>query len=173
MDRPLPLLWVLVLTGLTACSPTFDWRELTPEDAGVVTLFPCRPDRHARTVIVAGRRAQMQMLVCDAGGATFALSFADVDDPAAVAPVLAALRAAALDNIGATSAQLSPLRVSGMTPNPEATRMAFAGRLPDGKPMQESAAFFVKGMRIYQASVIGAKLSAETIDTFISGLKLP
>jgi hypothetical protein len=39
--------------------------------------------------------------------------------------------------------------------------------------VQEEAAFFVKGLRVYQASVIGERLSPEMTDNFFAGLKLP
>ncbi len=161
---------VLVLAG---CSPTLDWRETRPEGAGVVAMFPCRPDRHARPVVVAGASTRMEMLVCTAGGARFAVSFMDLADPAAVTPALAELRATALANIGGVQRGSEPAQVSGMTANSQAARLAMSGRLPDGTAVQEQAAFFVKGLRIYQASVIGAKLVPEMTDTFFAGLKLP
>ena len=40
-----------------ACTPTLDWREVRPEASGLVALFPCKPDRHARRAVagVCGR----------------------------------------------------------------------------------------------------------------------
>ena len=160
------------LAGL-ACSPTLDWRELRPEDSGIAALFPCKPDRHARKVVVAGHALRMEMLVCSAGGSTYALAFADLPDPAAVAPVLAELRALAITNIAAAPASAASLQVPGMTPNPQAARIALTGRLPDGAAVQEQAAFFARGMRVYQASVVGARLAGDAADTFLAALKLP
>ena len=60
----------LVLGGLGACSPTLDWRETAAEGSGVVAMFPCRPDRHARTLDLVGSKLKMEKLVCPAGGAT-------------------------------------------------------------------------------------------------------
>ncbi|CAN5215073.1 hypothetical protein BH11PSE9_BH11PSE9_26020 [soil metagenome] len=162
-----------VLASLTACSPTLDWRETQFEGSGIVASFPCRPDRYARAVIVAGAKAQMDMLTCAAGGATYALSFFDVADPAAVTPALADLRALAASNLGATAPQAAPLEIKGMTANEQSARLTIAGRLPDGAAVQESVAFFVKGLRIYQATAIGAKLAPEALDTFFASLKFP
>ena len=158
---------------MAGCSPSLDWRETRPEGVDVVALFPCRPDRHARTVVVAGSAAKMDMLVCSAAGATFALSFIELNEPAAVAASLSELRAAALANIGGVQLSSEPLQVSGMTANSQAARLAMSGHLPDGAPVQEQAAFFVKGLRVFQASVIGAKLVPEMTETYFSGLKLP
>lgn len=163
----------LGLGALSACSPTLDWRETRFEGSGIVASFPCRPDRYARTVTVAGAKAQMDMLSCAAGGATYALSFFDVADPAAVTPALADLRALAADHLGASTPHISPLEIKGMTANAQAAKLMIAGRLPDGAAVQESAAFFVKDLRIYQATVIGAKLAPEALDSFFSGLGFP
>lgn len=158
--------------GAFACSPTLDWREMRPEGSGIAMSFPCKPDRRARAVVVAGHPVRMEMLSCTAGEATYALTFADLPDPAAVAPALAELRALAATNITAAPAAPSRLQVPGMTPNPQAGRIALSGRLPDGATVQEQAAFFAKGMRVYQASVIGASLGGEAAEPFFAALKL-
>jgi hypothetical protein len=168
----LPRLWIAALLA-TGCSPSLDWRETRAEGAGVIALFPCRPDRHTRPVVVAGAATRMEMLVCSAGGATFAVSFLDLADPATVTPALAELQATALGNIAGLSTQSTPAQVSGMTPNAQSAQVAMTGRLPDGAAVQEEAAFFVKGLRVYQASVIGARLAPEVAATFFAGLKLP
>jgi hypothetical protein len=163
----------LVLAALGACSPTLDWRETAAEGSGVVAMFPCRPDRHARTVELAGSKLKMEMLVCPAGGATYALSFVDVPEPARVNAALAELRAVTLANVQAVAPRSSPARVSGMTPNAEAVRVAATGRLPDGAGVQVHAVFFAKGLRVYQGSVVGAKPGAEANEIFLSGFRFP
>ena len=62
------------------------------EGSGLVASFPCRPDRHGRSVVLGGKTVQIDMLVCPASGATFAVSFFDVTDPAGIGPALGALR---------------------------------------------------------------------------------
>ena len=39
---------------LSACTPTYNWREVRPEGSGVVLMMPCKPDSHARRVRLAG-----------------------------------------------------------------------------------------------------------------------
>jgi len=162
-----------ITVAATACSPELNWREFQPEGSGLVVRFPCRPDRQSRPVALAGHRVQMDMLVCSAGGSSFAIAYADLPDPASVAPALAELRARAAANIAATPAPAAPLEVPGMTANAQAARLVLNGRLPDGKEVREEALFFSKGLRVYQASVIGQAPSAEATGTFVSGLKLP
>jgi hypothetical protein len=113
----------------------------------------------------------MEMWVCTAGGSTFALSFVDVADPAQVRSTLSELRTVMLSNIHGVSPTLAPLQVIGMTPNPQAMRLACAGQLPDGTPVQANAAFFAKGLRAYQATTMGARPEPSGIETFFGGLK--
>jgi hypothetical protein len=173
MPRSSTLIAALAAACAAACSPTLDWREFVPEGTDISVAFPCRPDRHARTVAVAGAKAQMQMLACNAGDATFALAFVDVADPTRVGATLAELRATAASNLQDASPQSVPLQIKGMTPNDQAARLSISGKLLDGAAVQEHAAFFARGLRVYQATVIGAQPAPQVVDTFIAGLKFP
>lgn len=157
---------------LAACSPTFDWRELQPEGSGIVATFPCKPDHHTRDVRVGDQPLRMHMLVCNAGGTTFAVSFADVADPAAVAVVLAGLRAAALSNVAGTLRHEREWRLAGATPGAAAGWLEIDGRRPDGAPVRVQAAFFARGLRVYQASLLGPQPAAEATEGFFGGLRL-
>lgn len=157
----------------TACTPAFDWREFMAEGSGVVATFPCRPDRHARDVVVADSKVRMEMLVCKTGGQTFAISFLDVADPARVTATLVELRVVALANVQGVQPRVVPAQVTGMTPNTQAVRLAALGRLPDGAGVQAHALFFAKGLRVYQATVIGAQTAPGVVETFFGGLKFP
>jgi hypothetical protein len=59
-----------------------------------------------------------------------------------------------------------------MTPHPLAARLSLEGRGTDGAAVHEQAVFFARGLRVYQATVVGPVLDAEAADTFFSGLKL-
>lgn len=155
-----------------ACSPALDWRELRPEGSGIAALFPCKPDRNVRSLAVAGHRVRMEMLACSADGATYALAYVDLPEPSAIGPALAELRGLAATNIGTVPGTSTVLQVPGMTPHPQAARIALSGRLPDGAAVQEQAAFFARGLRVYQASVIGTRLRGDGAETFLAALKL-
>jgi hypothetical protein len=45
------------------------------------------------------------------------------------------------------------------------------GRLPDGRRVVEDAAFFVKGLRVYAATVLGESIPAEAVETFFASIK--
>lgn len=173
MTRPLRCAALMLVAGLIACSPTLDWREFVPDGSELVVTFPCRTDRHARPLMMAGAKVQMEMLVCSAGDATYAVSFFDVTDPARVSSTLGEWRAAAVRNVQGGVVPLSPWQLKGMTPNDQAGRMVVTGRLPDGTTVQEHAVFFVRGLRVYSATVIGAKPVSQAVEIFFGGLKFP
>jgi hypothetical protein len=165
-------LLALIASALSsACSPTFDWREARFEGSTLVAMFPCRPDHHVRPIELAGRRVTMQMGACATGGATFAVSVVELGDPALAATAQQQLRTVAVANVRGDAPQAVPWRLAGTTPNTDASRISTRGRLPDGAAVVEHAAFFTQGLRVYQASVIGAAPNPEALETFFAGLK--
>jgi hypothetical protein len=175
MDRLTPS-WVALLAcmpGLLGCSPALNWREVRPADSGALAMFPCKPLHDMRRVPLAGPPVAVVISACSAADVTYALSHADVGDPARVGAALQALRAAAIANLGATVSSERPLQVEGMTPHPQSRLLELRGRLPNGRPVLERVAMFSKGTRVYQATMFGANLDAEASETFFGGLRLP
>ena len=162
----------LVALAMLGCTPALDWREVRSPDSGAMALFPCKPDRYARTVTLAGAQVSMVLASCSAGGVTYALSHADLPDPARVATALTELRAAAAGNIGGDASVIGAMSVPGMTPNPAAQRWRIDGRRADGTPLHEQAGFFTRGVRVYQATMVGPSIDPDAADTFFTGLKL-
>jgi hypothetical protein len=113
----------------------------------------------------------MELHSCEAGGAPFSLAFVDAGDPGRVEPLLAALKASAVANIGGTPAA-QPFAPPGATPNPGSALLRVQGRLPDGRHVTEHAAFFVRGLRLYQATVLGEALPEDSVQTFFAAIKL-
>ena len=163
---------VVVSALLLACAPALDWRELRPADSGLSVLFPCKPASHARRVQLGADAVRLELHACTAGGITWAIAFADMDDPARVGPALTELRNAAAHNLSATPAQTLALRVEGATPNPASQRVQFQGRMPDGRAVTEQVAVFAKGTRVFQAVALGDKLDPEAADSFFGSLRL-
>ncbi len=155
-----------------ACSPTFNWRDTRAEGTDLLTSFPCRPDRHSRAVVIGTTTVAMQMLVCSAGGATYALSFYDASDVAAVARGIEDLRSGMLANVRAGPPRTRPLKIAGLAATPGVARLSADGRRPDGGDLRLEAAFFADELRVFQAAVVGSTLSDEAIDPFFEGLRL-
>ncbi len=164
---------VAAALATAGCSPALDWREFQPEGSGIVATFPCKPDRHARSVKLAVQTVRIELISCAADDTQFALSYFDLDDPARVSAALTELQRLAAENLGASQQQARRAEVPGMTPNPDAARLKLEGRQPDGSTLQEEAVFFAKGLRIYQATVLGRRLQPGAAETFLAGLRLP
>ena len=161
---------------LLACSPVFDWRETRPEGSGAVAMFPCRPVKQERSVRIGAAVLPMQLHSCRAGDTLFLIAAVDVADPAEVTPLLIAFRAQALANLGAVAGgEAGPFAVAGATPNPQSGRVGIVAARPDGRRVGAQAAFFVKGLRLYQATVLGADGSPgrDVVDTFFGAIRLP
>jgi len=170
------VVWAVLAVAFAAasCTPVLDWREVRPGGARLAALFPCRPELQVRRLPLAGTVVEMSLWACSAGGATYAVGFADVGEPHRVALALDELAASAARNIRSTGTPGTvPLRVAGMTPNPRAKRQTLAGQLADGQRVQEQMAVFVRGARVYQATMVGARLDDEAVEMFFGALRLP
>ncbi len=163
----------IVALVLSACSPTLNWRETRPADSGAQLLFPCKPDRFSRSLMLGGEKLQMVLNSCAAGDATYALSHAQLADAAHVSPALEAMQAAAAGNLGGSASVLSPLLIPGMTPHPVTQRWAVQGKGADGGAVYQQFTVFTRGLRVYQATIVGKSLDAVAADTFFGSLQLP
>jgi hypothetical protein len=166
-------LTVAAVPTLGGCAPALDWREARPAGSRAQLMFPCRPASHARAVKLAGRTVEMTMFACSAGDTVFALSFADTQDPALVGVALDELGAALRSHLQPSQPAASqPLTVPGMTPHPKAIQWRQAGALPDGRAVEERAAFFSHGSVVYQATMLGTRLDAPAQEMFFGSLKV-
>ena len=165
---------LLAVALLCACAPSLDWRDVRPADSPVQLLMPCKPIVQERGVVLAGQPVRLVLHACSAGGQTWALAMADVNDPARVGAALAALRAAAAANIGAAASGPgpTPLRVPGATPNPGSQRLRLQGKLPDGKAVQTQLVVFTHGTRVFQATAVGEQVPDEAAQTFFDAIRV-
>ena len=166
------LLWTApALLAMAACSPALDWRDVRPEAAGIQLQFPCKPSGQSRDLSLAGKRVNLALHACAAGGLTWGLAVADVGDPALVGAALAELSASAAANLGAAAGENQPLRVNGATPNDAAGRQRLTGKLPDGKTVQMQVAVFTRGTLVYQASALGELVADDAAQTFFDAIR--
>lgn len=159
------------LAVLAACAPGLDWREVRPEEANLLLMFPCKPASDARKVEMQGRAFDMRLYTCKANQQSFALSYVDVGDPALVGPALLQMRQSLAAKLAAGAASAVPVRVGGMTPNPQALQQSLAGKLPDGASTQGAVAVFAHGTRVFQAVVLGTKRDVAAEEGFLNGMK--
>jgi hypothetical protein len=128
--------------AMLACTPTFNWRDVSFEQAPATALLPCKPDRGSRPVELAGHKLMMHMAGCEAGGAMFAVALVELTDAQHSAAVLNALK----DDNKATHRKL----------------------LAHGKHIVQASVF---GQPTEGRDGPGA-LSAQAVDTFLSSLNL-
>lgn len=166
------LIAVSLAAGMAACAPAFDWRNVQSADGAIELQFPCKPTSRTRQVTQGDGSVPMTMMSCTTQGLTFGLVHAELGDPARVTPALAAMRAALGANLGARELKSAPFALPGMTPNENAVRVRYAGRSPDGAPIEEEAVFFTRAMHVYQAAVLGAHPDPQVIDMFFDNLRL-
>ena len=168
---------VLNAAWLVACNPTFNWREVDPDTSTLVALLPCKPDKASRVVSLAGRQpVVLDMLGCDAGGATFAIAHAEISDPAQAGEMLAQWRAVTLANLRATSSTDAPFTPKGSLALPQSVLVVASGQRADGHAVTAHAAWFAQssssGIQLFHAVVYANKIGPEVTETFFSGLKL-
>lgn len=156
-----------------ACTPTLDWRDVQPAGSHVQLLMPCKPARLARRIVLAGASVEMTLLACEAGGDTYAVGFADLQDPGRVTAALEELARAAKANLrAATASRAASARIEGMTPNASATRLSLQGHLPDGRAVVETVVVFAYGTSVVQATVVGSRPEPSAVETFVESLRV-
>ncbi|HSI54994.1 MAG: hypothetical protein ACAH21_04130 [Ramlibacter sp.] len=170
MPRNFAAAWLVATVALAACSPTFNWREVRAEPTPLKAMLPCKPDKGARDVPMAGRTVSLEVLGCDAGGATFAILFADIADPARSGEVLAQWRIATLANMRSSAARDLAFRPPGALGLPQSLQVFASGQRADGSKVESHAAYFAHGTRVFQAVIYSEQLTPEMAETFFSGL---
>ena len=164
------LLWVI--TALGGCSPAFNWRDVKPEQAPISALFPCKPEQNSRGVTLMGQEVRMTMLACEAGGANFALAYADMKTDAALEPVLIQWRQATLGNIQAPSPKVVEFQMKGSRAPATVVRVEAQGKRQGGAAITVQALWFALGSQVFQATVMSEKRSDLATETFFEGLRI-
>ena len=158
---------------LSGCSPTLNWRDVRPEQTQLLALFPCKPERLLRVVSLGAQEVPLTMLVCDAGGAKFALAYGNTKDAAKTAVILDQWQSTTLANIGAQMSRELPVQIKGASALPRVVAVQANGVRPDGSPVALQAVWFAAGTQVYQAAVYADTANPGVADTFFAGLRLP
>ncbi len=167
----------LACLSLAACSPTFNWRDYSSQDAPFRVMFPDKPSSHTRSIDLNGLKVDMTMTAAQVNGSTFAVGTAEAPDAEQAEKALTAMKTALIKNIGAT-VQSEKTGVSSAVSGSASSRSAAidirASGMQNGVPMTLVGHFESRNKRFYQVIVIGKQkdLSQENIDMFMSSFKL-
>jgi hypothetical protein len=167
--------WVVLiaLIALSGCSPAFNWRDVRLENSNLSLLLPCKPDKAQKTVPLGGQPTVLTMTGCDAGGATFAVTVADLGDASKATALLAQWQALTLVNMKASpqATQLVALKLPGATSQAPAVLVKAQGQRADGNAVMGQAAYFAQGSQVFQVVLYAGKISPDVSETFFSSLK--
>lgn len=169
-------LLVVALSGFPlfhGCSPTFNWRDVRPDQTPLSALFPCKPDQGARRVSLGAKEVTMTMLGCHAGAATFTLAYADTKDVASTGAVLGHWKLATLGTMRAQASSELPFLPKGASILPQSVQVQAMGVRPDGTAMAAQAVWFAVGSLVFQAAIYADTISPAVAETYFSGLRLP
>jgi hypothetical protein len=167
----------LACLALAACSPQFNWRDYSSQDAPFRVMFPDKPSSHTRSIDLNGLKVPMTMTAAQVGGSTFAVGTAEAPDADQAEAALAAMKTALVKNIGATVTSEkagATSAVSGAASSRSAAIDIRASGKQNGVAMTLVGHFESRNKRFYQVIVIGKEqdLSKENIDMFMSSFKL-
>ena len=171
MPRTRAALVLLAATALAACTPTFNWREVHPGSTSLTAMLPCKPDHSERDVPMAGRQVSLEVWGCEAGGATFAILFADIGDGGRAGEALRQWKTATLANLRSASAQETRFRPPGAVDLAQSLQVVATGQRADGSPVESQAAYFARGTYVFQAVIYSERVQPQAADMFFAGLK--
>ena len=168
----LPVVLLTSLPVLHGCSPTLNWRDVRTDQTPLTALFPCKPDQVVRTVSLGAKDVAMTMLGCDAGDATFTVTYADMKDGVNPGAALGQWKAATLGNMRVGSASELPFPIKGASVSPQPVRVEVHGVRPDGTAVAMHAVWFASGTQVFQAAVHADSVSPAVAESFFAGLRL-
>lgn len=187
--------WLLITAScvLTACSPTFDWRVVRPDQAPFMIDMPAKPATLTRKINLDGLPVSMEMHGARVGKLNFTAAWARLPEadsesgpepgqPAApdtevLTKALAAMQQGMLNNIGGkviaqrpqTLALVNPLgEQAGLIPATFVEASGSAG----GEAVRMQAVFVSLNRMLLQFVVLGTDWSEEAAGTFLASVRL-
>ncbi|MBT2326415.1 hypothetical protein J7E62_29300 [Variovorax paradoxus] len=163
----------LAAAAIGACSPVFNWREVSIADEGLVALLPCKADRATRALPLGAESVTIDMTGCEAGGATFAVAHASAADAAQAESWMRAWRAATRAQLAGAAVAETPSALPRAAASPAPVRLDTQGDAGAPAHVLWFAQQRAGKMALYQATVLGKPASPEALASFFEGLRLP
>lgn len=180
-DASLCLVAVLCLLALTACAPTFDWRELRLPGLPMTFMLPAKPSQMTREVTLAEHKLPMSMAGAERGGLIFTAAWVDLRQAGSAPPsherVLDAMIAGMLANIGARDFREEAVDVP-VRDTADNSRTVVSGRRVvatgehAGNPISMLAVFVALPTQAHQFVIMGERIDEEAAEPFIDSVVL-
>lgn len=175
------LIALTAAVAITACSPVFNWREVGLGDSGLAALLPCKPDRATRNVVLEGDDVVLQMAGCEAGGATFTLSYTVAHDAAQATAWLSSWKTTMAKKLQASTPVATIIEVRGAASVPPPLQLTVKQNEAMGSKASAQIWWFAQRAHagradevvLYQAMVLGQPVETNATATFFESLHLP
>jgi hypothetical protein len=172
MFRFLPAAALAALLALAACSPSLNWRELTLDSTGLKVALPCKPDKAERKIeMLPGREVVVHALGCEAGGATYAVLYADLNNAAELDSAMESWKKASLASLKGVVERERQYVPAGALELRASTLVRAQGVRRDGGALQSEASYFSRGTTVFQAVVYSERITPELGEPFFAGLR--
>jgi hypothetical protein len=170
---------LFILLGLSACSPSQNWREVTFEATSLKVQLPCKPDRTTRAVPLGGTPVELQVVGCESGTSIVAVMTAALAPGADAQALLLGWQKATLQNAKITepltAAQQKPWHRPGMLPLAASMQVQAPGFRANGEGVTMAAVWgaMAEGerVRLVHAVVYDKTISPEMANTLFDGIK--
>jgi hypothetical protein len=168
----MPRVFPVAVLLAAACTPTFNWREITVDPTALQVTLPCKPDKAERKMpFTRERQLLVHAVGCEAGGAAFAVLWADVGSPGEAATAMAQWKQASLATTHARVDSEKPFQPRGALALAQSVQVRASGQRSDGGAVQSQAAYFARGSAVFQAVVYAPHLTPEMSEPFFAGLR--
>ncbi len=157
---------------LVACSPALNWREVRPDGAALLALFPCRPDQGVQVVALGEHEVKMAMTGCEAGGAMFTLAHVALDGAVDAETLRALWQTGTLASMQGAPSSEQPFALKKAAATLLPRQISATGKRADGSPVAMRAAWFVVGGSLYQAAVYADRDVDEVAQTYFDGIRV-
>jgi hypothetical protein len=153
---------------LSACNPTYNWREVRGESAPYSVMLPAKPASATRPITLDDTQVTMTMTAAEVDDVTFAVGTVELADEAQAQKALTLMKTALVKNINGTIG-----REQSPSPNEIAIEAAGAADARTGQRTMLFARFIAKGKRAYQVIVVGKErdIAPEQVDTFLTSFR--
>ncbi len=160
---------------LSACQPTYNWRDIHFEGTVLQAQLPCKPDRTQKEVTMAQSRVTLEVAGCEAGGGMWVVMTGRLPTHVDAAQVLNGWQAATWRTLQAQN----PKSQQWLAPKvlPGAVRVSVQGVQPNGQSTQAQGVWAAwaegDGVQWVNAMVYQTTIQGDTADTFFESIRQP